>query len=86
VVTTDNLSDALTLLTATEPKLVVIGAELRSTRGTRSAETFNRVADARSVVELPADFSSYEAGEAGHRLLDHVRAVLGDRDRPVQLG
>jgi anti-sigma B factor antagonist len=80
-VTTGNLADALTLLSATEPQLVVIGAEFRSTRGTPAAETFNRLARIRSVVELPADFASREAGEAGHRLLDHVRAVMDDRDR-----
>ena len=83
VLTTGNLPDALTLLTATGPKLVVIGADLRSMRGTRTAETFNRLADARPVVELPADFSSQDPGEAGHRLLGQVRAVMGDRDRPV---
>jgi anti-sigma B factor antagonist len=83
VVTTGNLADARTLLTATQTQLVVIGAEFRPTRGTPTAETFNRLANVRSVVELPADFSSHEAGEAGHRLLDHVRAVLGDRDRPA---
>jgi hypothetical protein len=27
------------------------------------------------VIELPADFSRREAGEAGHRLLDQVRAL-----------
>jgi anti-sigma B factor antagonist len=77
VVTTGNLPDALALLTATRPKLVVIGAELRSLRDTRAAETFNRLADALAVVELPADFSRHDAGDAGRRLLDHVRALIG---------
>jgi len=81
VVTTGNLPDALTLLTATRPKLVVIGANLRATRDTRTAETFNRLADALSVIELPATFSSDDAGEAGRRLVSQVHAIIGGSDR-----
>jgi anti-sigma B factor antagonist len=83
VVTTGNLADALTLLTATRPKLVVVGAEFRSMRDTRAAETFNRLADALAVVELPADFSRNDAGEAGRQLLDHVRALIGAPPGPA---
>lgn len=77
VVTTSNLPDALTLLTATRPKLVVIGANLRATRDTRTADTFNRLADALSVIELPATFSSDDAGEAGRELISQVHAIIG---------
>jgi anti-sigma B factor antagonist len=77
VVTTGNLPDALTLLTATRPKLVVIGAALRAARNTRAAERFNALADPLTVIQLPADFSIQEAGHAGRRLLEEVRAVLG---------
>jgi anti-sigma B factor antagonist len=77
---TSNLADALTLLTAIRPKLVVIGADLRSAKDTGAAETFNGLADALSVIELPADFSSQDAGEAGHHLLDQVRAIMGAGD------
>jgi len=80
VVTTGNLPDALTLLTATRPKLVVIGAELRATRNTRAADTFNRMADALPVIELPANFSSDDAGVAGSRLLSHVQTIIGGSD------
>ena len=73
VLTSGNLPDALILLQATQPKLVIIGADLRVARSTPSAEKFNRLADALAVIELPADFSRREAGEAGHRLLDRVR-------------
>ena len=75
-ITTANLVDALTLLTATRPKLVIIGADLRSATNTRAAETFNGLADALSVIELPPDFSSQDAGEAGRQLLDQVRAIM----------
>jgi anti-sigma B factor antagonist len=86
VLTADNLPDALTLLQATGAKLVVIGTELRVTRGTQTAERFNRLADAQSVVELPADFSSRDAGEAGQQLLEQVRAVMPASDTSVTAG
>ena len=83
VTTADNLPDALTLLNATRPKMVVISADLRAATGTQTADAFQRLADARSVVELPADFSSHDAGEAGHQLLDQIRALMGPGGRPA---
>ena len=59
----------------------VVGAELRSAIGTRTAEAFNRLADRFSVVELPADFSSHDAGEAGHQLLEQIRAIMSTGGR-----
>jgi len=76
VVATGNLPDALTLLTATRPKLVVIGADLRALRDTRAASTFNQRADALPVIELLTDFSRNDAGEAGRRLLGQVNAII----------
>lgn len=81
VVTTGNLPDALILLTATRPKLVVIGAELRAMRDTHAAGTFNRLADALSVIELPANFSSDDAGEAGRQLLGQVQTIIAAAGR-----
>lgn len=83
VVTTGNLPDGLTLLTATRPKVVVIGATLRAARDTRAAEAFNKLADTLAVIELPAGFSSDEAGDAGRQVLDQVRAILGDANTPA---
>jgi anti-sigma B factor antagonist len=77
VMTAGNLPDALVLLQATRPKVVIIGADLRGSRNTWTAERFNNLADARPVVELPADFSHDDAGSAGQRLLDDVRAAAG---------
>jgi len=76
VMTSGNLPDALVLLQASKPKLVVIGADLRAMRGTRAADTFNALVGSVPLVELPADFSHREAGDAGSRLLDQVRAVI----------
>jgi anti-sigma B factor antagonist len=69
--TAANVPDALILLKATHPKIVVIGAELRSTG---AAEEFNRLAGAGAVVELPHGFSGQDAGEAAQQVLHAVRA------------
>lgn len=74
---TDNAYDGLILMKAARPKVVVVGAALRSGRLTQTAEALRELADARSVIELPANFSSDDAGEAGRRLLEQVRAVIG---------
>ena len=86
VTSSDNLADALVIMKAVRPKLVVIGAGLRAARSTWSAETFNRIADALPLIELPADFSCREAGQAGYRLLDQVRAAIGALDIPPHMG
>ena len=76
VITAQNLPDALILLTATQPGVVVIDADLRASRATRTAGEFNRLADARAVVELPQGFSSHDAGEAAEQVLHAVRASI----------
>ena len=43
VVTTGNMPDALTLLTATRPKVVITSAAVRAARNTRAAERFNEL-------------------------------------------
>lgn len=74
--TAENLPDGLILLGATKPAVVVISAELRAAGGTRAAEEFHRQAATRRLVELPPDFSTHEAGEAGQALLGEIRAIL----------
>jgi anti-sigma B factor antagonist len=86
VVTTDNLPDALTLLQAARPGVIVIGADLRSTKTTDTAMRFNRLADSLRVVELPAGFSRHDAGKAGDDLLVQVRAILGARGSGAATG
>ena len=44
-------------------------------RETRTAEKFNGLADKLRVLELPADFSRSDPGQAGQQLLDQVRAA-----------
>ena len=82
VITAGSLSDALILLKVTAPKVVVVSAELRLIADTPAGDIFDGLADALSVIELPAGFSYRDAGEAGHQLLEKVRAAMGDRDGP----
>jgi anti-sigma B factor antagonist len=83
VMTAGNLPDALILMQATGPKLVVVGAELRATHGTPTAEKFNRLADAMTVIELPQGFAGHDAGEAGRLVLDRVRALVSSGGSPA---
>jgi anti-sigma B factor antagonist len=76
VLTATNLPDALMLLKATPPKVVVIGAALRAAHGTWASDTFHSLSSKLPVVELPADFSSHDAGDAGKRLLGDVRKAF----------
>ncbi len=77
VLTTTNLPDALTLLTATRPRVVVISEALRAQRDTAAAQSFNTQADTARVVTLPAAFSGQDAAASGRELLDRVRTILG---------
>ena len=70
--TAANVPDALILLKATHPRIVVIGAELR-TEGTQAAEELKNIASAGKVVELPAGFSAQDAGEAAQQVLQALR-------------
>lgn len=81
----DNLPDALILLRAGRPKVLVLGDDIRSATGTRTAEQFRALAGTLPVVELPADFSRHEAGDAGRQLLDRVRTAIGDPGPSVSL-
>jgi anti-anti-sigma factor len=76
VMSAGNLPDALTLLQASRPKLLIVGADVRQAHGTQSAERFNRLAGALTVIELAADFSKRGAGSAGHVLVQQVRKAL----------
>ena len=76
VMSSDNLPDGLMLLRAARPRIVVMSAGLRAGRGTGAANAFNTLADTHAVVELPADFSHDDAGDAGVRLLERVRSAI----------
>ena len=76
VMTIDNLPDAVTLLKATRPKVVLVGRELRSAGSSGTVDTFNRLLDPLAVFELPADFARQDPSETGPQLVERVRALI----------
>ena len=77
VATTDNLPDAVTLLKATTPQVVVVDHELRSAGTSGMVDIFNRLVEPLSVVDLPPDFARQDPIETGPRLVERVRALIG---------
>lgn len=74
VYTTGQLSDARTLMIATDPRVVIYGP------GTQMSESvikkFRESNPNVQVLLLPPDFSTAEASQAGTELLNRVRSVL----------
>jgi len=75
VMTSDNVPDALMLLRATHPKLIVVSADLRAAGNTHAIGVFRDVAKC-PVIELPSDFSHRDAGVAASRLLEQIRDAM----------
>lgn len=71
--TASNLPDAVILLSAMRPRVVVVGEFSAAAWGTRSASEFRRLTAGCSVVELPAGFARQDAGDAAEKVL----AALG---------
>lgn len=76
VMTTDNLPDAVTLLKAAAPKVVLVAQEVRRTGSAGTVEAFNRLLEGLSVVELPADFARQDPSQTGPQLVDRVRVLI----------
>jgi anti-sigma B factor antagonist len=81
VLSAHNLHDALILMVAARPAVVVLSAELKEARGTRSADEFHRLTSKLAMVALPAGFSGRDAGEASE---DVLRAVGAHVRRPQE--
>ena len=75
VTTTDNLPDAVTLLKATTPKVAVVAADMRG-GGTGIVDTFNRLLEKVSVVEVSCDLARADPSETGPHLVERVRGLL----------
>jgi len=76
VTTIDNLPDAVTLLKATTPKIVLVDRELRGAGSAGTVDMFNRLIETLPVVELPADFARRDPIETAPELVGRVRALL----------
>jgi anti-sigma B factor antagonist len=74
VLTNSNLHDALILIHATRPSLVVVGPSLTASPGTMQG--FRTACTALPTVELGNEFSTLDAGRAASDLLKNVQARL----------
>jgi anti-sigma B factor antagonist len=75
-VTASNVPDALTLLQATQPKIVVIGAGVHGQPATRAVEAFKKLASARTVINLPQNFSFDDAAAVGRELVEQIKKEI----------
>jgi anti-anti-sigma factor len=73
VMTTYSVADALTLIRATEPRVVVIETALRSWMTGGMPEIFSQFAENADVIDLPPSFVTEDAGLAGARLLEELK-------------
>src|SRR5687767_3944660 len=76
VMTASNLPDAVILLSAMRPKVVVAGTIPPAAAGTRAADEFNRLSAGCVVVNLPAGFAAREAADAAGHVLEAIREVF----------
>lgn len=79
VTTTSSLSEAVMLLQAASPRVVIVAAAFRTNRDTKIAETFNALLSDRVVIDLPETFASDDAGAAGAKLFAEVQRLIGSR-------
>jgi anti-sigma B factor antagonist len=79
--TTNNIADGLTLVRATEPRVVVIESALRDRMTGGLPDVFKQFTETVYVIDLPPGFATADAGPAGLRLLDELkqRTPLGSR-------
>lgn len=77
VMTADNMPDAVTLLKATSPKVVLLGGDMRTAGTTGTIEIFNRLLTAVSVVEMPTGLAREDPSDTAPRLVEHVRRFIG---------
>ncbi len=82
VLSSSNLPDALILLRATRPKLVILGPNLGASTGTLHA--FEKECCTLPVVELGREFSTLHAGEAAEKLLQRIQERIDLQTRAAQ--
>ena len=78
VSTTNMLAEAAKMLAAARPRLLVIDSSLSASISSEPAlrDQFNALIDGVPIVELPADYSTSDAGTAARLLVRHLRTVL----------
>jgi len=76
VMTASNLPDAVILLSAARPKVVVAGTMPQAAAETRAAAEFNRLTAGCARLDLPAAFAAREAADAAGHVLDAIRELF----------
>lgn len=77
VFTTRHLGDAMTLVHATKPRMVICGPGMMGLpTGEAAVEKFRQSGPNVQILLLPSDFSTGEAGQAGVDLVNRVQALL----------
>jgi CheY-like chemotaxis protein len=79
VTTTASLSEAVMLLQATNPRVVIVATAFRTSRNTKAAETFNALLGDQVVIDLPETFASDDADASGAQLFAEVQRLIGSR-------
>jgi hypothetical protein len=80
VLTTRYIGDAATLVRANRPRVLICGPGMLTVSTTNeTVETLRRNNPAMDVLQLPPDFHTTEAGQAGEELLSRLRALLAAR-------
>ncbi len=75
--TSSNIHDALILMRAAKPKLVLLGRQMLLRHGQRTRDQLAAMDSQFSVLALDGEFATQDAGVAGQRLLQMVRTKLG---------
>ncbi len=79
VTTTASLNEAVMLLEAASPRVVIVATPLRTRKDTRAAERFNVLLGNRVVIDLPETFAADDADAAGAKLIAEVQRLIGNR-------
>ena len=75
--TSSSLPDALLLMRVTCPVLVLVGPNLKASPA--NLQAFSTACASVAVVELGAEFSTLDAGEAASQLLENIQARLAQK-------
>lgn len=77
VLTTRHPGEAITLVSATKPKLVIFGpGTMRTPMGAEAIDRLRKTSPGVGTLVLPPDFSTAEAGDAGFDLVTQVQSLL----------
>jgi anti-sigma B factor antagonist len=77
--TTDDVAQALMMLQAARPKVVIVGAAVRTARAPGATAQLNRLLDERAFIELPETFSADNPDAAGAALFAEVDRLMTAR-------